>query len=45
VRAAAAARLRGVGQALDAAAGIWTTIGADRWPDPRHDELTEDAPR
>jgi outer membrane protein TolC len=44
-RAAAEARLRVSGAALDAASGIWSATGADRWPDPRSDDLTGEAPR
>lgn len=40
-RAAADARARSAGQALEAAAGVWGTAGSARWPDPRNDELTE----
>jgi len=44
-RAAAEARVRAAGQALEAAAGIWAASGTDRWPDPSQDELTEGAPK
>jgi outer membrane protein TolC len=44
-RAAAEARLRAAGQVLDAAAGIWSAGDPRRWPDPRTDQLGEDASR
>jgi cobalt-zinc-cadmium efflux system outer membrane protein len=44
-RAAAEALLRASGENLDAASGIWSATGPARWPDPRSDELTGEAPR
>jgi len=43
-RAAAEARVRAAGQALEAATGSWAG-GTDRWPDPRYDQVTEGAPK
>ena len=40
-RAAAEARARSAGEALEVATGVWGTAGSARWPDPRNDELTE----
>jgi outer membrane protein, heavy metal efflux system len=44
-RSSAAARVMAAGQGLGAAAGIWAASERASWPDPRRDELTEDAPK